>query len=89
MRISRTFWWGQLSRKWPVAQISRAIRLRVSSISLFSGKTEKSFRTAFSMLPLGRRNDLIAYYQRKHSCARSQAMRRAIEDRARDNGYRM
>jgi len=73
----------------PFVATKRRICDIASSIPFFGGKTEKAFRTAFCMVPESRRNDLIAYYQRKHKCTRKNAMQRAIEDRARDNGYRI
>jgi hypothetical protein len=76
-------------RIWPFAKMRRAVQSRLSLIPFLGGRPEKAFRAAFCMLPQGRRDDLIHYYQRKHNCSRTEAMRRAIEDRARDNGYRM
>ncbi|PZX47931.1 hypothetical protein LY56_00078 [Roseinatronobacter thiooxidans] len=76
-------------RIWPFAKMRRAVQIRLSSIPFIGGRTEQAFRAAFCMLPQGRKNDLILYYQRKHSCSRKEAMQRAIEDRARENGYRM
>ena len=73
----------------PFVAAKRRIRYVASRIPFFGGKTEKAFRTAFCMVPESRRNGLIAYYQRKHKCSRKHAMQRAIEDRARDNGYRI
>lgn len=52
-------------------------------------ETERLFHTTFHMLPGPRKLGLIDYYQRRHKCSRTDAMQRAIEDRARDNGYRM
>ncbi len=50
---------------------------------------ESRFNTVFHMLPQSRREDLIGFYQRRKNCSREQAMERAIEDQARDNGLRL
>ncbi|RWK17047.1 MAG: hypothetical protein EOR43_28810 [Mesorhizobium sp.] len=49
-------------------------------------ETERRFRNVFAMMTEDRRESLISYYARKHNCGREQAMKRAVEDRARDEG---
>ena len=65
----------------------RPVSFRGGSVN--AQNIERSFKTVFHMLPQSRREDLIMYYQRRMNCTRIQAMGRAIEDRARDNGLRM
>jgi hypothetical protein len=47
---------------------------------------ERRFRNVFAMMTEDRRQSLISYYARKHECGREEAMQRAVEDRARDEG---
>lgn len=46
--------------------------------------TERQFRNVFAMMTEDRREDLIRYHRQKHECGREEAMRRAMEDRSRD-----
>ncbi|WJI40296.1 MULTISPECIES: hypothetical protein [Mesorhizobium] len=47
---------------------------------------ERRFRNVFAMMTEERRQSLISYYSRKHGCGREEAMQRAVDDRARDEG---
>ena len=87
--MRRLFGMGRLVR-WLRALRSR-VRLGTGSgtdLTAMSA-TERRFRTVFSTLPDGRRNALVLHYQRRHSCSRAEAMQRAMDDRARDNGLRV
>ena len=45
---------------------------------------EKSFRTVFAMMSSARRDGIVQFYMRKHSCGMHEAMRFAIVDRQND-----
>ncbi|MER9032427.1 hypothetical protein [Mesorhizobium sp. M0674] len=47
---------------------------------------ERRFRNVFAMMTEDRLQSLISYYSRKHACGREEAMQRAVDDRARDEG---
>ncbi|RVD68613.1 hypothetical protein EN751_30450 [Mesorhizobium sp. M4A.F.Ca.ET.029.04.2.1] len=47
---------------------------------------ERRFRNVFAMMTEDRRQSLVSYYARKYECGRDEAMQRAVEDRARDEG---
>ena len=68
---------------------ARPVQNSDSLSDLRFSETELLFHTAYHMLPGPRKLGLIDYYQRRHKCSRTDAMQRAIEVRARDNGYRM
>ena len=71
-----------------MALVGKSRILRVSG-SNEPGSNSSRFNAVFSMLSETRKDGLIAFYQRKHNCSRAEAMERAIEDRARDNGFRI
>ncbi len=45
---------------------------------------ERGFRNAFAIMTDDRRESIIEYYATKHGCTRAEAMRRAVEERRRD-----
>lgn len=47
---------------------------------------ERRFRNVFSMMTEDRRQALIDHYSYKNDCGREEAMKRAIDDRNRDDG---
>jgi len=47
---------------------------------------ERRFRNVFAMMGEDRRQGIIDYYSYKHDCGREEAMKLAMEDRARDEG---
>jgi hypothetical protein len=67
----------------------RAFRRKGARVTGRVCGVERSFNTVFYILPPSRREELINYYQRRKNCSRVQAMERAIEDRARENGVRL
>ena len=78
---------------WPFGLFKSAVmkvfRPKRAGVTVRGCGVERSFNAVFHMLPPSRREDLIGYYQRRKNCSRVQAMERAIEDRARDNGVRL
>lgn len=47
---------------------------------------ERRFQNVFAMLPKDRRQAIIDHYSYKNDCGREEAMKLAMEDRARDEG---
>lgn len=45
---------------------------------------ERGFRNTFAIMTDDRRESIIQYYVEKHGCTRAEAMRRAVEERRRD-----
>lgn len=62
------------------------VRLKRPGTAPLLSADELRFRNVFAMMSEDRRQSLISYYSHKHECGREEAMRRAIEDRARDEG---
>jgi len=69
--------------------ISRVARNACSTGWSANSNVEARFHTAFHMLSQNRKDGLITFYERRHNCSREEAMQRAVEDKARDNGLRM
>lgn len=67
-----------------LAALCLAVSLRKRSKILSAN--EQRFRNVFAMMTEYRQQSLISYYSRKHGCGREEAMQRAVEDRARDEG---
>lgn len=69
-----------------IAVLAALFSLRRTKRSKSRSDDELRFRNVFAMMTEDRRQSLISYYAKKHQCGRDEAMRRAVEDRARDEG---